>query len=55
VLGTAQVQNGVHTVGVQGVGKWYTFTVSEGLAPNAINSLLRVVIYCSALMCAVTR
>jgi hypothetical protein len=36
------VQNGVHTVGVHGVTRWYKLTVSEGLVPNAISSLLRV-------------
>jgi len=53
VLGTAPVQNGVHTVGVHGVTGWYKLTVCEGLVGNAISSLLRVSY--SAVMCTVRR
>jgi hypothetical protein len=44
VLGTPLVQNGVHTVGVQGVTRWYKLTVFEGLVRNAISTALRVYI-----------
>jgi len=48
VLGTALLQNGVHTVGVQGVTRWYKLTVFEGLVRNAISSSLRVSIVLTA-------
>jgi hypothetical protein len=42
------VQNGVHTVGVQGVTRWYKLTVPAGLVRNAISSLLRVSVVLTA-------